>query len=260
MITHTFAICAYQDSPYLEACIRSLKRQTVSANIILCTSTPSVYIEELAQQYGLPCYVREGESDIQEDWNFAYHMADSKLVTIAHQDDMYHKSYAQIVQLCWNYYPDVTVMSTDARIVKDNQFQKPGQVELMKKLLRFPLRFSRWNNLDWVKESVLQFGNPIVCPSCTYQKELLGEPVFQSKYKFALDWDTMARLASKPGRFLCVEKPLLYYRIHEEATTKSCILDHSREQEELEMFQRFWPGGIAKLLMQGYKKAYSSYD
>ena len=26
---HTFAICAYKESPYLEACIRSLKGQTV---------------------------------------------------------------------------------------------------------------------------------------------------------------------------------------------------------------------------------------
>ena len=48
MLTHTFAICAYKESPYLEACIRSLKRQSVKTGIILCTSTPGAFLEELA--------------------------------------------------------------------------------------------------------------------------------------------------------------------------------------------------------------------
>ena len=51
---HVFSICAYGDSPYLEACIRSLKEQTVPSHIILCTSTPSSYIDRLAWRYGFP--------------------------------------------------------------------------------------------------------------------------------------------------------------------------------------------------------------
>ena len=50
---HVFAICAYKDSPYLERCIRSLKAQTVPSHIIICTSTPSSYIDRLAWKYGL---------------------------------------------------------------------------------------------------------------------------------------------------------------------------------------------------------------
>ena len=59
MKEHVFAICAYQDSPYLEACIRALKMQTVPADIILCTSTPSSYIEGLAENYEIPVFVRK---------------------------------------------------------------------------------------------------------------------------------------------------------------------------------------------------------
>lgn len=260
MKSHTFAICAYKDSPYLESCIKSLKKQVVPTEIILCTSTPSAYIEALAARYDIPVYVREGESDIQTDWNFAYHMADSELVTIAHQDDMYHSYYTKAVQAGWERYPDTTVMATDAGIVKNSLLQKPDKVELVKKILRLPLRIPRLNHLSWVKRSALRFGNPIMCPSCTYHKKSLGEPLFQSKYKFALDWDTMVRLAERPGRFLCVERPLLYYRIHGEATTKNCIKDHRREQEEKDMFKRFWPEPLVRLLMSGYRKAYDSYD
>ena len=57
---HTFAVCAYKDSPYLEECIRSLTEQKVPTNIVLCTSTPSPYIQEIADKYDIPVYAREG--------------------------------------------------------------------------------------------------------------------------------------------------------------------------------------------------------
>ena len=51
---HTFAICAYKESPYLEECILSLKNQTVKSNIIMATSTPNEWIQGLAKKYEIP--------------------------------------------------------------------------------------------------------------------------------------------------------------------------------------------------------------
>ena len=73
---HVFSICAYKDSPYLEPLIRSLVSQSVPSHIILCTSTPSPYIDGLAWKYGIQVFVRHGGSNIRDDWNFAYEMAD----------------------------------------------------------------------------------------------------------------------------------------------------------------------------------------
>ena len=103
-------------------------------------------------------------------------------------------------------------------------------------------------------------GNPVICPSCTYHKGTLGEPLFQSPYKFALDWDTLWRLAGEPGRFLCVERPLLYYRIHDGATTKACIVSQQRAADETAMYERIWPRPMVRVLMHFYKKAYQAYD
>ena len=50
---HTFAICAYKESKYLEECIISLKNQTVQSNIIISTSTPNEYITNIANKYNL---------------------------------------------------------------------------------------------------------------------------------------------------------------------------------------------------------------
>lgn len=260
MNQHTFAISAYQDSPYLESCIRSLKKQTVSTDIILCTSTPSRYISGLADRYGLPVYVRDGVSNIQDDWNFAYHMADSRLVTIAHQDDMYHRDYAKILLAQFERHPDMTMFTSDYVNVKDGKLKTHDVELLIKRILRLPLRIPALNHLGPVKKSALVFGNPIGCPACSYNKEALGEPLFTSPYKFALDWDTTLKLANLPGRFICVEKPLLYYRIHEGATTKECIKDQSRLREETDMFQKFWPEPIVRLLIHYYRKAYAFYD
>ena len=57
---HTWALCAYGESPYLEECIRSLKAQAAPSRIILSTSTPSAYIDEIAGRYDLPVFTHEG--------------------------------------------------------------------------------------------------------------------------------------------------------------------------------------------------------
>ena len=118
---HTFAVCAYKNSPYLEECIRSLVRQTVPTNVILCTSTPSPYIEEIAGRYGIRVYVREGKSDIQDDWNFAYGKARTQFVTIAHQDDVYGKEYVRKMLDETKKYPDMSIFLCNYLAIKGNR-------------------------------------------------------------------------------------------------------------------------------------------
>ena len=257
---HVFSICAYGDSPYLEACIRSLKEQTVPSHIILCTSTPSSYIDRLAWRYGIPVYVRHGESNIRDDWNFAYHMAEGEFVTIAHQDDMYHRDYAASLLKARQSYGDMTVFTTDYVIVKKGRLITGDEMLWIKRLLRLPLRLHALSHLEWVTRGAFVFGNPVCCPATSYNKQLLGEPFVRSDYSFALDWDNLVQLSSRPGRFICKERPLFFYRVHDEATTKACIKDQRRFREEREMFGRFWPAPIADLLMKYYRKASDEYS
>ena len=94
---HTFVICAYEDSPYLAACIASLRAQTVSSVLRLTTSTPSPFLENICQKNGIEYHVREGRPGIGDDWNEALSLADTKYVTIVHQDDIYEPDYAKNV-------------------------------------------------------------------------------------------------------------------------------------------------------------------
>ena len=45
---HTFVVCAYKESPYLEECIKSLLAQTVRSEILITTSTPNEKIAAIS--------------------------------------------------------------------------------------------------------------------------------------------------------------------------------------------------------------------
>ncbi len=258
---HAFVICAYGDSPYLESCVRSLLGQTMESDIVCATSTPSAYIDGIMSKYGIPVAVRDGKSDIQDDWNFALAQADAAFVTIAHQDDMYARHYVEELWNAYEKWPDMTLFMTDAVTVRH-----PARLvyfstkNLVKRILRLPLRLHALADREWVKMASLRFGNPVMCPSCAYRKGYLPDPIFHSEFRFALDWDCLTDLARWPGRFICVEKPLLFYRVHDGAATKACIENHLRESEERQMFARFWPEKTADKLMRFYKGAYGEYS
>ncbi len=95
MNQHTYVICAYKESPFLEECIRSLKAQTVQSEIIMATSTPNDYIRSLADEYEIPLFVNSGPGGITQDWNFGYAQTNTPYVTIAHQDDIYLEHYTE---------------------------------------------------------------------------------------------------------------------------------------------------------------------
>ena len=115
---HTFVVCAYKQSEYLEACVRSALRQTVRSKVVMCTSTPNDHIETIAKKYRLELYIREEKSDIRDDWNFAISCADTPLVTVAHQDDIYHSRYVTSMLDAFDARPDAMIFFSGYRPIK----------------------------------------------------------------------------------------------------------------------------------------------
>ena len=256
---HVFVICAYKESPYLEACIRSLERQTVPSSVMIATSTPSPFLEAAARRHGIRIAVREGEPDIAEDWNFGIGIAERMLVTLAHQDDMYEKHYTARLLAAAERWPDMTLFTTASATVKNGAVQPAHAPEIVKKLLRLPLRFRRFADRTAVKRLVLRLGNPVICPSCAYRKDVCGESPFSGTHKFILDWEFLWDLAGRGGRWICDERPGIFYRIHGDAATASLIHSNVREAEEREMFRRMWPEAAVNLILHFYRRSYDAY-
>ncbi len=256
---HTFSICAYKNSPYLETCIRSLLAQTVLSDIIICTSTPNTFIYEIADKYNLEVFVHEASTGIGSDWNFAYEKASTPLVTIAHQDDIYLRQYTRTLLEMKGKYPDMSLFATSSVSLRKGKLQTFGRVEIVKKLLRLPLRLKSKADKPAVKLAALRLGNPIICPSCAYDKTLCGEDLFLSDFSFALDWSVLVKLAKMPGRFIVCEKPLIIYRIHEDSETMNAILDSRRRKEDEEMFRELLPKPLANIVKRLYRSSYDAY-
>ena len=261
---HTFAISAYGESEYLEECIRSLKAQSSASGIIICTSTPNRMISEAEERWGIRLFVRNEPGSIGGDWNFAVETAvretDAELVTVAHQDDVYHRDYARILLEEAKKYPDMSLFCTRCRTIDGKGEKLEARAEEVKRILRLPLRARRFSAFGLVKKLPLIVGNGIVCPSCTYNIHQTGMPLFESGYRFVVDWDALLRLADRPGRFICVERELMDHRVHQDAETSRNIADHNREREEREIFLRIWPEPAVRLIMHFYKRAYRDYD
>lgn len=254
---HTFVICAYKESEYLEDCIKSVINQSIKSNYIIATSTPCEYIESLAKKYNIKYEIKNTKSDIQDDWNFAANCANTNLVTVAHQDDIYEKDYLKYI--LQNYDENSVMYFTDYFVYKNNK--KTSDINSkIKKVLKLFIRSKILSSIKFFKVLSLSFGNSINCPSVTYNKKLIDGNIFTSDLKFALDWDTFLKFAKTKSRFNYIAKKLICYRVHDGATTKEFIVDNRRENEDIIMFSKIWPKFITKIIMKFYKLAYSTYN
>lgn len=250
---HTFVICAYKESQYLEECIKSVLNQKVKSNIIITTSTPNEHIEKLAQKYSLKLYINEGEKGIGQDWNFGISRVNTDYVTIAHQDDIYKPTYLEEIVNSLEKGNDFVIAFTDYREIKNGEEVGLTVNLKIKKVLLFPLRIFKKSKF-WRRRS-LSLGSSICCPSVTINKKITGENPYKTELKCDLDWDTWDKMTKYDADFLYIPKELMQHRIHEESETSNLIGNNIRLEEDLLMLKRYWPEPIAKFVMKFYKNA-----
>ena len=172
---HTFAVCAYGESPYLEECVQSLLMQKVRTSILIATSTPNSYITGIAEKYGIPVYINQGEKGLAGDWNFAYRQAKTEYVTIAHQDDYYKPEYLQNVLDGLKKAKSPIIAFTDYGELRNGEAVEKNSLLKIKRLLLLPLRIKALWDCVWTRRLCLSLGNPICCPSTTYVKKKFSE-------------------------------------------------------------------------------------
>jgi len=249
-MNHSFAICAYKESPYLEACIQSVLAQRSDSEVIVCTSTPNELIRRLAGQYDLPLYVNDAPSSIHGDWNFALSKAAGEYVTLCHQDDVYESGYRKALSEAAQ--KGFNIFFTDYFELRGPQKCGGGKLLLIKRLLQWPLRFKCLQGMKWSKRFALRFGNGICCPSVTYCMKGLPMPLFEAGLKSNLDWQTWEKLSHLKGRFAYTPQKLMCHRIHEGSETSRIIGENQRGNEDYQMFLKFWPPFMAKALTRFY--------
>lgn len=250
---HTFVVCAYKESPYLEECIRSLLNQTVKSNIIISTSTPNDLIRKMADIYKLELHINTGKTGIGEDWNYGVSCTKTDYVTIAHQDDIYKPTYLEEIVKKLSNGKDFVIAFTDYREIKNgNEINLTNNLKIKEKLL-WPLRI--FPKAKWAKKCAIAFGNGICCPSVTLNTKIVGKTPYKIGLKSNVDWETWYEMTKFKGRFLYIPKELMDHRIHEGSETSNLIENNVRLEEDLYMLEKFWSKPIAKKIMNKYSDA-----
>ena len=255
---HTFAICAYKESPYLEECIKSVIIQKESSEVLLATSTPNQYIQDMCEKYNIPMYINEGESGITQDWMYAISCANTPLVTIAHQDDVYFEKYAEYAVEAYIKSKKPLIFFTDYWEIRNGEYTKSNKLLNIKRFMLLPLRIKTFQHIKWIRRLILSFGSAICCPSVAYAVENLPNPLFYNHFRTNEDWEAWERYSKLDGDFLYCKEPLMAHRIHEESETTATIQETGRSAEDYEMFKKFWPELIARFLVRRYKESEKS--
>lgn len=258
--SHTFAICAYGESPYLEKCISSLLKQTQKSKILIATSTPNNYITSIAEKYNIPIYINTGEKGLAGDWNFAYKCAETPLVTLAHQDDIYYQNYGEDVRAALNTCRHPLIAFTDYHELRDGITVTKNRLLGVKRLMLTPMKIHGFWKSSFVRRRILSFGSAICCPSVTLVKENLGDFSFKNNMKSNIDWQAWEEISRRKGEFAYVSHPCMAHRIHQESTTSSLLEINGRREEDLYMYRKFWPEWMAKVIEHFYQSSEKSND
>ena len=257
---HTFAVCAYGESPYLEECIRSLLAQSLKTNILISTSTPNEHIATIAKKYEIKLYINSGAPSISHDWNCALSHAKTRLVTVAHQDDVYLPDFSGSVVKLMAEENSPLIAFTDYGEIRNGKPDDRNRLLNIKRAMLAPLKTRRLRGSRFARRRILSFGSAICCPSVTFCVPNLPSPVFLDDMKCDLDWEAWERFSRMEGSFLYVPTILMRHRIHGESETTALIGNDTRSREDLEMLERFWPKSIASFINRFYSSSQRSNE
>ncbi len=257
---HTFVVCAYGQSPYLEDCIKSLLENGKTSEICIATHTENEHIKNIAKRYDIPLFINkitppEGVSAIAFDWNYGLSCVKTRYATIAHQDDLYDEDYGKNFTEVMDRSESTIIAFSDyyeyhqgSGVTTDKNLNL-----LIKKLMLFPLRFSGRRG---IRRFVLAFGDPICCPSVCFNMEYIRRhikmPLFKDGMASCLDWQAWERLSRLEGEFCYIPRDLMTHRIHEASETTRIIADKRRIVENYRMYRKFWPKPVAVFLNRLY--------
>ena len=251
---HTFVVCAYGENAFLERCIESVMRQSVRGKVMICTSTPNKFIADVATKYDVPVFVNEESKGIASDWNYSYKCADTKLMTIVHQDDVYEPAFLEKTLMYLNGAASPQIAFTDYYEIQGNRTVTSKEfINLrIKKMILAPLRAKRMRSSKRIKKAVLSFGNPICCPSVTFVRDNLPEPVFDDGLSSSLDWVAWIRLAGLNGSFVYIPEELVGHRVYPQSSTYIQVNSGLRKREDRQVLNMIWPKPIAGAINRVY--------
>jgi hypothetical protein len=253
MAIHTFVVCAYKDSPYLEDCVQSLMNQQSvrkgESVVTLFTATPSDFVKILCEHFAIPLFTGVSKG-IGTNWNEALKTVRTPYATIAHQDDIYLPDYGETLLTDLQRDATINLIFSDYQEIDKIGVVRENNANLRVKHLL--LKFFSLVGVRALQRKILSLGNFICCPAVTYNLERIGNLRFDTNLRFVVDWEMWLNVLKQAGKITYIKQPLMYHRIHELSETSKTTDNSVREKEEVMIFEKYWGRTLSKLYMKGY--------
>lgn len=256
---HTFVVMAYNTSDYLQECISALKNQTVSVNIIMTSSTPNEVQKKIAKFNNIKYIINTNRNGFAGDLNFAFSAAETKYVTLCHQDDRFEPKYLENMMKAADEYNNGLLFHTDYFEMRP-QGKVDNTMNIMIKRLMIRLAYGFRNAIksNWLKRMLVSFGQPICTGSVMYNKGKIGKPKYDARFVVSPEWAEYLRYTKINGTFVYIPKKLYGYRVHPGQITADGL--ENRRDEDREMFCRIWPRPLARFLAWIYSLTYLNLE
>ena len=149
-----------------------MQNQDLQVKIALATSTPNEHIESLVRKYQLEYYINTGNSGIAEDWNFALAVTDKRVVTIAHQDDVYKPDYVREILKNINKQDNTLIAFTNYGELRNGEYITDNRLLNMKRFMLIPLK-NKKSTKDRLRETenIIFWISDMLSISHIYQRE-----------------------------------------------------------------------------------------
>ena len=255
---HSFVIPVYLAAPNLAKLVESLRVQAGDpSEILLATSTPSAELQAFARHHALALHINPQRVDIAADWNFALSVAQTQLVTLAHQDDYFAARYVTRLGSALRCHPNGVFAFCDYSEHTPLGARGANINLRIKRALR-QRAFGRRECIADTRDKVrlLSLGNPICCPSVMFNRSLLADFRFPAGFRTNLDWMAWLELARRPGGFVYVRERLVSKGVHAGSETTATIANRTREREDRAILDALWPRPVAAALASLYRLGY----
>lgn len=252
---HTFVVLAHGFSPYLDGCLDTLAGQTVRSRVLVSTSTPNELIESAVCRHSVELVVNEVGGGIGADWNFGLRVANTRYVTLIHQDDTYMPNFLERSLMVLKKYEGALVF-TGYEEVDNDGLQTSSKISRVKHLIE-AVTLGRVRCVpNWRMRAYLAFGVPLPCSSVTYDLNKFEGFAFSTEYAANLDWDAWLRLLDSGKQFVRDPARLVGRRHNPLTATSQALANGTRAREDLQLFRRIWPKPIADLIAIAYRTGY----
>ncbi|MFV7878501.1 glycosyltransferase family 2 protein, partial [Enterococcus faecium] len=121
---------------------------------------------------------------------------------------------------------------TDYKDIVETSVRNISLNHFIKKILLSPFLLKPNIHSPFIKKLILSFGDPIGCPTVTYNSSMLKKFSFSHDYSCILDWAAWYAIASQKGSFYYINKSLMLHRIHTASETSNLIKNGIRKKEE----------------------------